>query len=195
MPRFSENEKKQIRNKLLIEGERLFTIHGIKKVTIDDLVSSVGIAKASFYTFYENKEYLFLDIVQNIQQKIFTELNHLLDSTFNLTSKEKVLQIFEAMFKSMIHYPILSYINTDTIELIACKVSKERLSSFQEQNFDAAWTLSNHGIRFCCDVQTVSYAFQCLYHSWIYLQDKSEEYQSATIQILLNSLINQIVVD
>ena len=52
MPRFSENEKERISNKLLTEGERLFTIHGIKKVTIDDLTEAVGIAKASFYTFY-----------------------------------------------------------------------------------------------------------------------------------------------
>ena len=38
MPRFSENEKEQIRNKLLTEGERLFATLGIKKVTIDDIV-------------------------------------------------------------------------------------------------------------------------------------------------------------
>lgn len=195
MPRFSEIEKERIYSKLLMEGERLFTTHGIKKVTIDDLVQAIGIAKASFYTFYESKEYLYLDIVQSIQQKIFTELNTLLDSNFNLPSKERVLQVFEAMNRMMLQYPILAYLNTATVELISRKVSKERLSDFNEQNFDAAQSLYNHGVRFSCDIQTVSYAFQAIYHSWMYLYDKGEEIQSSVTDILLHGVLNQIVVE
>lgn len=195
MPRFSKNEKELIHNRLLTKGEQLFAAYGIKKVTIDDLVEAVGIAKASFYTFYESKEYLYLDIVQSIQQKIFTELNNLLDSNSNLPSKERVLQVFEAMYKMMLHYPILTHIDTATTELIARKVSRERLSSFREQNFDAAQSLYTHGIRFSCDVQTASYAFQALYYSWMYLQDKGEVIQSAVTDILLRGIIDQTVVE
>lgn len=195
MPRFSENEKERICNKLLTEGERLFTTHGIKKVTIDDLVEAVGIAKASFYTFYESKEYLYLDIVQSLQQKIFAELNILLDSNSSLPSKERVLQAFKAMNKMMLQYPILTYMDTATTELIARKVSKERLLAFREQNFDAAQSLYNHGVRFSCNTQTVSYAFQALYHSWTYLQDKGEDIQSSVTNILLHGIINQTVVE
>jgi AcrR family transcriptional regulator len=194
MPRFSENEKERIYNKLLTEGERLFTTHGIKKVTIDDLVEAAGIAKASFYTFYESKEYLYLDIVQSIQQKIFTELNILLDSNSSLPGKERVLQVFEAMKKKMLQYPILTYMDTATIELIARKVSKERLSVFKEQNFDAAQSLYNHGVRFSCEIRTVSYAFQAIYHSWMYLHDKGEEIQSSVTDVLLHGVINQVVI-
>lgn len=194
MPRFSENEKKRINEKLLTEGERLFSTHGIKKVTIDDLVEAVGIAKASFYTFYESKEYLYLDIIQNIQQKIFAELNTILASNENLSSEERVLQVFGAMNKMMLQYPILTYMDTATIELIARKVSKERLSSFREQNFDAAQSLFNHGVRFSCDIQTASHAFQAIYHSWMYLHDQGEEIQSTVTNILLRGVISQIVI-
>ena len=194
MPRFRENEKERIYSKLLTEGERLFTTHGIKKVTIDDLVKAAGIAKASFYTFYESKEYLYLDIVQRIQQKIFAELNALLDSNSSLPSKERVLQTFEEMNKRMLQYPILTHMDTTTTELIARKVSKERLSVFLEQNFDAAQSLYHHGVRFSCDVQTVSCVFQAIYHSWMYLYDKGEEIQSSVTDILLRGVISQIVI-
>lgn len=193
MPRFSENEKERIYNKLLTEGERLFTAHGIKKVTIDDLVEAVGIAKASFYTFYESKEYLYLDIVQIIQQKIFAELNAILDSNSSLPGEERVLQVFKAMNRMMLQYPVLTYMDAATIELIARKVSKERLASFMEQNFDAAQSLYDHGVRFSCDRQTVSHAFQAIYHSWTYLRDKGEEIQSSVTDILLHGVISQIV--
>ncbi len=194
MPRFSENEKKRINDKLLTEGEKLFTTHRIKKVTIDDLVEAVGIAKASFYTFYESKEYLYLDIVQNIQQKIFAELNTILNSNSNSSSEERVLQVFEAMNKMMLQYPILTHMDTATIELIGRKISKERLFAFQKQNFDAAQSLYNHGIRFSCDIQTASHAFQAIYHSWMYLHDQGEEIQSTVTNILLRGVINQIVI-
>lgn len=195
MPRFTENEKEQIRNKLFAEGERLFAAHGIKKVTIDDLAEAAGIAKASFYKFYESKEYLYLDIVQEIQKKIFTELNSVLDSNVNLSGKERVRQTFGAMFNMMLRYPILTQIDMNTIELIARKVSKERLSVFNEQNIDAVQTLHNHGINFSCDIKTASYVFQALYHVWTYLQEKSMDIQTSVIDILLNAVINQIVVD
>jgi len=195
MSRFSENEKAMVRDRLLTEGERLFTVHGIKKVTIDDLVDAVCIAKASFYTFYESKEYLYLDIVQSIQQKIFSELNILLDSNIKLSSKERVQQVFDAMFKIMLHYPILTYIDATTMELVARKVSKERLLVFREQNFNAAQTLHDHGICFSCEIQTVSYAFQSLYHNWIYLKNEGEEIQSSVTDILLKGIINQTVID
>jgi len=194
MPRFGEDEKKRINEKLLSEGERLFSTHGIKKVTIDDLVESVGIAKASFYTFYESKEYLYLDIVQSIQQKIFDKLDTILVSKENLSSEEKVLQVFEAMNEMMLQYPILTYMDTATIGLIARKVSKERLSAFREQNFDAAQSLLNHGVRFSCDIRTVSQAFQAIHHSWMYLRDQGEEIQSAVTDILLRGIVSQIVI-
>lgn len=194
MPRFSENEKKRINEKLLTEGERLFSTHGIKKVTIDDLVEATGIAKASFYTFYESKEYLYLDIVQNIQQKIFVELNTILDSSENLSSEERVLQVFGAMNKMRLQYPILTYMDTATIELIARKVSKERLLAFREQNFDAAQSLYDHGVRFSCNIQTVSHAFQAIYHSWMYLHGQGEEIESTVTNILLRGVIGQIVI-
>jgi len=195
MPRFTENEKEQIRNKLITEGEKLFAAYGVKKVTIDDLVEAAGIAKASFYKFYESKEYLYLDIVQRIQKKIFTELNSILDSNVNLSSKERVRQTFSAMFNMMLRYPILAQIDMNTIELIARKVSKERLSVFNEQNIDAVQALLNHGINFSCDIKTASCVFQALYHSWTYLQGKNVDIQTSVINILLNAVINQIVVD
>ena len=78
MPRFSEKEKEIIREKFLGEGAKLFLKYGLQKVTIDDLVDSVKIAKASFYKFYEGKEYLYLDILQSEQKQLFDKLDTVL---------------------------------------------------------------------------------------------------------------------
>lgn len=195
MPRFSESEKEQIRQKLLTEGERLFVMYGIKKVTIDDLIKAVNIAKASFYTFYESKEYLYMDIVQNIQQNIFSELEMLLNDNASLSNKKRVKQVFIVMNECMARFPILAQIDSPTVDIISRKVSKERMMDYYRNNFDAAQSMCNHGIRFSCDVKIVSLVFQSIYRSWIGLQEASADEQTAVTDILLNGAIDKIVIN
>ena len=79
MPKFSDAEKEIIKQKLMQEGERLFTSYGIKKVTIDEIVQAAGIAKGSFYSFYSNKEHLYMDIAGNLQFKMWREMDAFLN--------------------------------------------------------------------------------------------------------------------
>lgn len=193
MPRFSDSEKENIRQKLLDEGEKLFVVYGLKKVTIDDLIKAVNIAKASFYTFYESKEYLYMDIVQGIQQKIFADLEFLLDNNTSLSDKERVKQVFSVMSECMVRFPILAQIDSSTIEIMSRKVSKERMMDYYKSNFDAAQSMDNHGIRFSCDIKIVSLVFQAIYRSWIGLQEVSADEQAAVTEILLSGAIDSIV--
>lgn len=63
MPRaFTETEKETIRSKLLEVGRSCFLRYGLKKTTIEDLTRPSGIAKASFYLFFESKEKLFIEV-------------------------------------------------------------------------------------------------------------------------------------
>lgn len=195
MPRFSESEKKQIKENLFVEGKRLFETFGLKKVTIDEIVSAVNIAKATFYTFYESKEYLYFDIVQDIQLKIFTELNTLLDANTSYKNKQRVKQVFCKMHDLMLQFPILSQMDSNTVALISRKVSKERLEMFLIQNLDAVFVLEKHEIRFKCTPQIASCAFLALYHGWLRLQDRENEIQQTVSDILLDGVIDQIIFD
>lgn len=192
MPRFSDVEKERIKAKLFGEGERLFTAHGLKKVTIDDIVSAVNIAKATFYTFYDSKESLYLDIVQNVQLKIFMELDSLLYTNTDMNNKLRVKQVFSAMYALMSKYPILAQIDNTTVELISRKVGSERFAAFSKQNLDAAFVLVKHGITFTCSPEVASCTFQAIYHGWLSLQSKEKQLQEAVSNILLESVIEQI---
>lgn len=64
MPRaFTEVEKEKIRERLFAAGRSCFTRYGLKKTTIDDLVKPVGIAKSSYYLFFESKESLYVELM------------------------------------------------------------------------------------------------------------------------------------
>ena len=193
MPKFTEQEKARIEQLLLTEGERLFIAYGLKKVTIDDIVKAVNIAKASFYKFYEGKEYLFLDIVQREQKEIVQILEEALEESMEQKDCERAKNAFAMMFVLLRKYPLLQVINGETIELIRRKVSPERLSEFQMQGFDAVNAMVKKGITFKYDIQIVSQLFRVLYQSWVSLQGQSSETQKQIIDILLDGVVQQIV--
>ncbi|MBN2550474.1 MAG: helix-turn-helix transcriptional regulator, partial [Anaerolineales bacterium] len=60
MPKgFSDQEKEIIRARLLEQGQRLFSAHGLKKTNIDELAAAAGISKGAFYLFFASKEACF----------------------------------------------------------------------------------------------------------------------------------------
>ncbi|GGS82958.1 TetR/AcrR family transcriptional regulator [Nonomuraea spiralis] len=60
---FTAEEKARITGLLLDTAEELFTTQGLKKTSLDELVAPAGIAKGSFYAFFESKEALYLEIM------------------------------------------------------------------------------------------------------------------------------------
>ncbi|PRY02520.1 TetR/AcrR family transcriptional regulator [Allonocardiopsis opalescens] len=60
---FSAEEKTRITELLLESGRRLFTTRGLRKTSLDELVAPAGIAKSSFYQFFDSKEALYLELM------------------------------------------------------------------------------------------------------------------------------------
>lgn len=193
MPKFTDQEKCNIQKSLLTEGESLFISYGLKKVTIDDIVRKVNIAKATFYKFYEGKEYLFLDIAQRQQKSIYEILNDVLIQSGTMPDLERVKKVFFEMSMLMPKYPMLTGIDEETIRLISRKVSPQRIEEYKKQGFDAVKTIENHGIKFKYDSEVVSQLFHMLYESWIKLQEQPEDMQKKLIDIMLEGILQQIL--
>lgn len=87
MPRaFTATEKETIRDKLMEAGRSCFLRFGMNKTTLDDLVKPAGIAKASFYLFFNSKEALFLELLISEVPAMMTRL---LDNSFGTTDNTR----------------------------------------------------------------------------------------------------------
>lgn len=64
MPGFSDEERERIREQLIECGRELLLTYGPKKTTVKDITDPVGIAKPTFYQFFEAKSDLYLVILQ-----------------------------------------------------------------------------------------------------------------------------------
>ncbi|GAB3742173.1 TetR/AcrR family transcriptional regulator [Nocardiopsis nanhaiensis] len=62
-PTFTPEERERVTDLLLETGLQLFTTQGLRKTSLAELVAPAGIAKSSFYAFFDSKEALYLALM------------------------------------------------------------------------------------------------------------------------------------
>ena len=65
-----ESNKKKIRESLFSEGLRLFSEKGLQQTTVNDIVQSVGIARGTFYNYFDDVNSLFEALIHSINSRI-----------------------------------------------------------------------------------------------------------------------------
>ena len=195
MPRFSDSEKEKVKEKLMQEGERLFTAYGIKKVTVDDLVQATGIAKGSFYVFYQNKEHLYLDIANNLQQKMWHDMDGFLNERRNMPPRELTKQAVLWMFERLERYPLLVQAVGEAADYLYRKLPKEIYEAHMLDDIHSLAKLREYGISFKCDMKLATKILQVIAMALLNLQQVDAEERTAVTSIILNGVVNEIVGD
>jgi len=127
MPKgFTDAQKKQLQMDLKNAGKKLFVQYGVKKTSVSLLTESVGIAKGSFYLFYDSKEELFIDILEDIEDVIQVQMLEEIK-----TSQSSAPDLFKYLLKSRLRSaaedPIIKMtLKTDVIEQIWSKLPEAR---------------------------------------------------------------------
>ncbi|WP_029192905.1 TetR/AcrR family transcriptional regulator [Paenibacillus harenae] len=64
MPQFLPAEKEKLLQELIVAGKKLFIAQGLKKTSLEQLTQAVGIAKSTFYVFFDSKEAMYLALLE-----------------------------------------------------------------------------------------------------------------------------------
>ena len=89
---FTDYETEQLRKALLKETRHCAVTLGMKKTSVEQLTKAVGIAKGSFYKFYESKELLFFAVLEG---------NHALSETDGLPPSERAAKAVLAVCRRL----------------------------------------------------------------------------------------------
>ena len=138
MPKhFSDSERKKITDQLLKAGFDQFTKLGLRSVRVDDLCSAVGIAKGSFYLFFDSKEDLFMAVAETRDSLYRQKITEMAD-THDGSSHDFVSGLYIYMIESMMADPIMEVITRPgEFEYLLRKLPPERIAKHQAQ--DAAY--------------------------------------------------------
>lgn len=133
MPRaFTEQEQEQIHDRLLEVGGELFARYGLKKTNIGDLTEPLGIAKSSFYRFYDSKEALYAEL---LMRRFPAMIDRLMAVSFEVTDdiREAIVRYLKAL---------VDLIETDELartllvepQTVAQLMAKQNFKDLQEQS-------------------------------------------------------------
>ena len=98
---FTDYETEQLRKALLKETRRCAVTLGMKKTSVDQLTKAVGIAKGSFYKFYESKEMLFFTVLEGIHAELYEVADRALCESDGLPPSERAAKAVLAVCRRL----------------------------------------------------------------------------------------------
>lgn len=193
MPKFTEQEKEIIKEKILLEGEKLFSSYGLRKVTIDNLSHAAGISHSAFYSFYKSKEELFMIIVMNNKQKIYEQLDMLLKEKSELPPKVLAKFYILTLRKLLFADPLIVSLDRDLEEYISRRVSSDLIPNNELIDQEAIDKLTKTGIKLRYSKKYTVKATQAIF-TGISCLDGNED-QEEIINILVEALVDKLGIE
>ncbi len=127
MPKaFTEYEKDLIGKRLLEQGYKLFSTYGLRKTNIEELAQAAGISKGAFYNFYESKEALFMDVVEQAEVRFRQEILTMVGLP-GLSPRARLLAILKKAFAIVETMPILQFVTGSDYDLVFRRLPAEVL--------------------------------------------------------------------
>lgn len=77
---FSEEKRKELEKDIKAAALRMFEEKGIRNTTVSEIAQSVGIAKGTFYNFFESKGALICSIIDDYDQNAYDRIYERLGS-------------------------------------------------------------------------------------------------------------------
>jgi AcrR family transcriptional regulator len=127
MPRgFSERQKDLIRQRLIQQGDKLFSAYGLKKTSVEELARAAGISKGAFYLFYGCKEELFMDVTELAEQRYRQALLSAIDVP-GPSARARLVTVLQKAFALLKSVPLLQSLTGSDYDLLFRKISADKL--------------------------------------------------------------------
>ena len=139
MPKIiSDYERKRTQEAIIRHTKQLIIAKkGAKDVTVDDIVSSVGLAKGSFYSYFRSKEECLYQVIETALADVYRQVELIKEE--KLSTKEKAVKFVREVY--LAEDRVTYYFTTTDIEVLFRKLPPEY--SEGEQNFIGAGLIAN----------------------------------------------------
>jgi len=107
MPKvFNENDKNLIRENLIKFGLEALESNGYKAASVEKIANQAGIAKGTFYNFFQSKEQFFYEVMLSIRDKNRNDFYEFLSTNSKIEKESMKKFLFEryANKKNIYHY-------------------------------------------------------------------------------------------
>lgn len=197
---FSDKEKQIIRNKLISAGREFFGKYGLRRTSIEDLTKAAGIAQGSFYTFFDSKEELYLEVINNEGEAIKENFLKQEKDIGHLTRED-----FKAFFKKILHVintnPIIKQMFLEEeVDLLVRKIPVEKIKECNRRFVDDFLPLikkwqQEGSIITDYRPEVIVAVLQTLYYPILHKKAFDPDVFEEMVQLLIEIVANGLVVD
>jgi AcrR family transcriptional regulator len=197
MPKaFSEHEKETIRAQMREKGKKLFEKQGLKKTSVDELTEAVGISKGAFYLFYESKEELFLEIMEQLEKDIQASI-----LAFTMKPKANARQSLKSLLWNFLvsweDYPLLKNFTKSEFDYLIRKIPAQRVQEHttHDEEFINGFLqkMKSEGIMVKAPPRTVTNLVKTLFIISLHRDDIGEEIYKESMNILTGLVAGYIL--
>ena len=187
MPKIvTEEEKQRVKDEMYSETIQLIKTKGIKKITVEDIIQAVGIAKGTFYNHYSSKEALLFHVIQKSEETLLNEVLAIdyQNGDFHKKIQWALREIYLAPSS------IALYIQPEDLSSLMVKLPKQTQAVFEEKqqrNFQRITELFALDPKDSHVFGVVSYLMDCLHFTATNI-DYGDQARQASLDILINTI-------
>ncbi len=193
MPKiYTKEEKDSIRAELRKASAVCLGKYGVRHTTVDELVRMVNIPKGTFYLFYENKEHLFLDALEDFsrrEEEKYLEMLESLDENHIVTSLTKV---FCEMALSFYRSGLYQLLDNNQMALVMRGLESEEKERILKSRYDYINKILYYfSIEDDEEISSFSAAFSSIFY--LMLHDSEINDMEKALRTLIRGLVLQLV--
>ena len=126
---FTQQEKRFIRRELRRGAREFASSIGMRRTTVEQLAAAAGISKGAFYKFYDTKELLFFEVLEEFHSEIYGRAEQVLECE---TAKPPAQRMADALLAAFYCIETASMMDfwENEIPLLLRKIPKEVLDTY-----------------------------------------------------------------
>lgn len=94
-----DNNRDNIKEKIIETALKQFLSHGIKEVKMDDIASLISVSKRTIYELFTDKEVLIIETLKHHQKQMHDEARKIIKSSTDIL--DVILQLYGLYFKNL----------------------------------------------------------------------------------------------
>lgn len=195
MKGFSDEERDRIEEQLIETGRELLRTYGPRKANIEDITEPVGIAKSTFYRFFDSKADLYIEIIERESDEFLEEMQQEIDRTD--TPRDALEQIIRLLMEFAETNPLVQYreaflssISPEKMKELGTDQFEDYLPVIEALQEDAGSPLADYEPEAVLGVMgTAEYLALHKDEFEMYREGYYEEIQEVVVQVLANGLM------
>ncbi|MDD3335397.1 MAG: TetR/AcrR family transcriptional regulator [Eubacteriales bacterium] len=190
---FTPKERERIQRQLLDAALSLASQSRPLHVSVDELARMAGISKGAFYSFYDNKEMLFLDMVERIHREMYGNAAKVLASHADRPIEERVSLAISEVYRVARQRNVIAFIREEVPRILR-KLPPEKEKELYRSDSDYIRDLiSQSKAQLTTDIETACVTVRLLLMTLLFRNEVGGRYDDA-VKTLIDGACQILVV-